>query len=261
MLEHGLTNWEETGVGIDDHPPEPHWGDYILYFRVSTGKQGDSGLGLEAQEQMCLRKLNGGKHRIIARYQEVETGRASDKKRPELRKALEHCRSTGATLMVASLDRLTRKVEFFTQLIGDSSVKIEFADFPYVASQPEGRFALIMLANIAELEAANVSARTKRALAAKKARGETLGPTDAIRELAKPLAAQAHTENADEFAMQVGPIIQELREFGAMRTYRELARGLRARGVLTVRGREEWTASSVRNCELRWRELVNTEEK
>ncbi len=141
----------------------------IAYYRVSTVRQGTSGLGLDAQKATVADHLNG--HTPIAEYQEVESGRKTD--RPELRNALEHCQRTGACLVVAKADRLARNCHFLLALL-DSGVEITFCDMPQV-SGASGRLVLTMLGGMAEFESRVCSERTKAALAKARERGIRLG--------------------------------------------------------------------------------------
>lgn len=106
-----------------------HSGKYVAYFRVSTSKQGKSGLGLEAQKETVLSRLNGGGWMIVAEFTEVETGTRKAKHRPELEKALSYCRNAGARLIVANVSRLTRDPDFMSRLVA-ANVEVEFCDLP-----------------------------------------------------------------------------------------------------------------------------------
>src|SRR6516165_4531857 len=146
-------------------------GGFIAYYRVSTGKQGKSGLGIEAQRQAVANYLNGGNWRIIAEFTEIESGKRAD--RPELDKALADARARRVPLVVAKVDRLTRSVSFLSRLL-DAGVDVRFADLPALEGAT-GKFMLQQMAAIAELKAGMISARTKAALAAAKKRGVVLG--------------------------------------------------------------------------------------
>ena len=148
---------------------------YVAYYRVSTRQPGQSGLGLEAQEAAVMHYLKGGK--IIAAFTEVESGRKA--KRPQLEAALAKARLHNAALVVAKVDRLTRSVAFLSRLL-EADVDVRFADLPQIEG-PTGRFMLQQMAAVAELEAGLISARTKAALQAAKARGMTLGGYRGIR--------------------------------------------------------------------------------
>jgi DNA invertase Pin-like site-specific DNA recombinase len=151
---------------------------YVAYFRVSTQKQGASGLGLEAQREVVNRYLSGGRTELIAEFVETETGKGADalSKRPQLREALEACRKSGATLLIAKLDRLARNVHFITGLMeasrgnGRNAVKFVACDMP-----DANDLTIHLMAAFAEHEAKRISERTKDALRAAKARGTVLG--------------------------------------------------------------------------------------
>src|SRR5215470_974166 len=142
-------------------------GGFFAYYRVSTGKQGKSGLGIEAQRQAVENYLNGGNWRIVGEFIEVESGRRSD--RPELDKALAAARVRQVPLVVAKLDRLTRSVAFLSRLL-EAGVDVRFADLPAIEGVT-GKFLLQQMAAVAELEAGMISKRTKDALAASKCKG------------------------------------------------------------------------------------------
>ena len=138
---------------------------YVAYLRVSTQKQGYSGLGLEAQREIIHNYLHD---KIpISEYVEVESGRKSN--RPKLKEALSQCRKEGAILIVAKLDRLARSVSFLSSLL-ESDVEIVFCDFPQA-----NKMVLHIISAISQYEAELTAARTKAALQAKKARGFRLG--------------------------------------------------------------------------------------
>ena len=160
-------------------------GGFLAYYRVSTGKQGNSGLGIEAQRQAVANYLNGGDWRIVGEFVEVESGRRSD--RPELDKALAAARVRQVPLVVAKVDRLTRSVAFLSRLL-EAGVDVRFADLPAIEGAT-GKFLLQQMAAVAELEAGMISARTKAALAAAKRRGKKLGGDRGARLTAKARAA------------------------------------------------------------------------
>lgn len=146
---------------------------YIAYLRVSTQRQGASGLGLEAQRSAVLAHLAGSDKAVIEEFVEVETGKGSNalEKRPQLRLALERCRKTGATLLIAKLDRLARNVHFVSGLI-ETGVDCVAADMPHA-----NKVMIQMHAVMSEWERDQISERTRAALAAAKARGVVLGAT------------------------------------------------------------------------------------
>src|SRR5215470_17132043 len=144
-----------------------HGGNFVAYYRVSTQRQGRSGLGLEAQQEAVRNHLNGGDWRIVAEFTEVESGKRKD--RPKLADALAACRVHGAKLIIAKLDRLARNVAFVSVLM-EAGVEFEAVDFPQA-----NRLTIHILAAVAEHEAKVISERTKAALAAAKRRGVKLG--------------------------------------------------------------------------------------
>jgi DNA invertase Pin-like site-specific DNA recombinase len=155
-------------------------GKFISYLRVSTDKQGRSGLGVEAQREAVTRYLNGGDWKLIKEYVETESGKRAD--RPQLAAALKYAKAIGATLVFAKLDRLTRNVDLLRSLVA-SDVDLVFCDLPHVPAGAMGRFLLTQMASVAELEAGLISERTKAALAAAKARGVKLGNPNGARAL------------------------------------------------------------------------------
>jgi DNA invertase Pin-like site-specific DNA recombinase len=174
-------------------------GKFIAYYRVSTDRQGKSGLGLEAQRQAVTTYLNGGDWKIIAEFTEVESGKRAD--RPQLDAALKAARLHRAAIVVSKVDRLTRSVAFLSRLL-EANVDVRFADLPQIEG-PTGRFMLQQMASVAELEAGMISKRTKDALAAAKRRGTKLGgyrgvdPSKKARKLAtESLQARAASRAA-----------------------------------------------------------------
>src|SRR2546421_510866 len=135
-------------------------GDFVAYYRVSTSRQGRSGLGIEAQRAAVQTYLNGGNWRIAAEFTETESGRGAD--RPELDQALAAARIRQCPLVVAKVDRLSRSVAFLSRLL-EAGVDVRFADLPQIEG-PTGRFILQQMASVAELEAGLIGKRTKEAL-------------------------------------------------------------------------------------------------
>jgi DNA invertase Pin-like site-specific DNA recombinase len=146
--------------------------ELIVYRRVSTARQGASGLGLEAQDVAVAAYARGCGGTIARIYTEIETGKRAD--RPELARALADCKRSRATLVIAKLDRLARNARFLLALL-ESGVDAAFCDLPNVPPGAVGKFLLTQMAAVAELEAGLISERTKAALAAYKARGGVLG--------------------------------------------------------------------------------------
>ena len=164
---------------------------YVAYLRVSTHKQGFSGLGLEAQKEIIQNHLRD--ITPIVEYTEVESGRKTDKGRPQLRKALEHCRKEGAILIVAKLDRLARNVSFLSSLLEENDVEIVFCDFPQA-----NKMVLHILAAISQYEAELIATRTKHALAAKKARGAKLGNPEHLLDKYEEALANSNKTNREK---------------------------------------------------------------
>ena len=216
-------------------------GKFVSYCRVSTTRQAASGLGLEGQRQAIQTYLNGGSWKIVGEYVEAESGKRDD--RPQLTKALEHCRRTGATLVVAKLDRLSRNSAFLMKVYeGTGEGGVVFCDLPTVPAGPVGKFIVQQMANVAELEAGLISARTKTALAAAKARGVKMGGYRGYLVDGKAGLA-ARQDRAAEFTRRILPIAQPMREQGA--SLRAIAAELEAQGVATPRGGSAWTAAAV----------------
>lgn len=215
----------------------------VVYYRVSTARQGASGLGLEAQrvavETLCASR---GWSIIAPPFQEVESGKRSD--RPELLKALKQAKLTGARLVIAKLDRLSRDATFLLTL-QDSGVRFVAADMPDANDLTVGIMALV-----ARQERQAISRRTKEALAVAKARGVRLGNPNgaaAFRRAGKgtEAAIAAVSANATSRADQLRPVIQRL-QAGGVASLGGLAAALNEEGILTPRG-GRWHASSVRN--------------
>jgi DNA invertase Pin-like site-specific DNA recombinase len=216
-------------------------GGFIAYYRVSTGKQAKSGLGIEAQRQAVANYLNGGNWRIIAEFTEIESGKRSD--RPALEKALAAARVRQVPLVVAKVDRLTRSVAFLSRLL-EAGVDVRFADLPMIEGAT-GKFLLQQMAAVAELEAGMISARTKAALAAAKRRGVKLGGDRGARLTAKARAAGNATmaQRARDRALDLAPTIAEL-QVGGCASLRAIAAGLEERGIPAARG-GRWSAVQV----------------
>ena len=208
-------------------------GKVVAYYRVSTKRQGDSGLGLDAQRQAVLDYLNGGKWELLAEFTDVESG--GDDSRPELAKAIEHTRRSKATLVIAKLDRLSRKVSFVSRLM-ESGVRFVAADNPSA-----NELTINILAAVAQEERRLIAQRTRAALEAAKKRGVVLG-NPRLAE-ARGAAREALQERADQFAANVLPVIRETQAAGCS-SLRQIASALNARGLTTRRG-AKWTAAAV----------------
>ncbi len=217
---------------------------YVAYCRVSTDKQGRSGLGLEAQQAAIQAHLRPGDTLLQPPYVEVESGKRSD--RPQLLAAIERCRRTGATLLIAKLDRLARNVAFISNLM-ESGVEFEAVDFPKA-----NRLTVHILAAVAEHEAKMISDRTNAALAAAKRRGKQLGGDRGYRPAAPPSAddvakaTAVRQRKADHKAFAVLPILERLRAEG-VESLNALAKRLNDMGHETPRG-GAWTATAVKRA-------------
>jgi DNA invertase Pin-like site-specific DNA recombinase len=214
----------------------------VGYERVSTTRQGASGLGIEAQRQAIDGFVAQKAGTLLARFTEVESGRNPD--RPELKQALHLARVTGATLVIAKLDRLSRNAAFLLTL-RDSGVTFAAVDLPEANDLTVGIMALV-----AQAEREAISRRTREALAVARSRGVKLGNPNgaaALRRAGKggaPLRA-AIAMNADAHARDLGPVIEDIRAGGAT-SLRAIAAELNARGMLTRRG-GRWHVSTVTN--------------
>ena len=211
-------------------------GRFIAYYRVSTARQGASGLGLDAQRLAVADYLNGGNWSLLGEYTEVESGKVNS--RPQLTAALAACRLKGATLVIAKLDRLSRNAAFLLSL-RDAGVDFIAADMPEA-----NRLTIGILAVVAEAEREAISARTKAALAAAKARGKVLGGWRGGPVVEQRLGPEARTRQAKAFAEQLRPIVTEMQGRGF--TLAQMAAELSAQGIATPSG-GQWYPSSVRN--------------
>jgi DNA invertase Pin-like site-specific DNA recombinase len=212
-------------------------GKFVSYLRVSTDKQGRSGLGLEAQRKSVADYLNGGRWELVAEFVEVESGKRDD--RPKLAEALAACRLRGATLVIAKLDRLSRDAHF---LLGLQKAGVDFvaADMPDANKMTVGIMAII-----AQHEREMISARTKAALAVAKERGTKLGNPANLsnRKLGTINANKKKAENAAGKARDLATYVREFQQAGVT-SLRALADGLNARGLPAPRG-GTWSAMQV----------------
>ena len=224
-------------------------GRFISYHRVSTEKQGRSGLGLEAQKKAVADYLNGGEWELLHEFIEIESGRRKD--RPQLKAAVDMCRREKATLVIAKLDRLARNVAFVATLL-EGRIKFVCCDMPDADST-----MLHIYSAMAEREAIKTSERTKAALAAAKARGKRLGWSIPSRieeqRIASLRGAAVNLNQAKQFASNVLPIIQSIQTAG-ISSLSAIAEALNARGVATPRG-GQWHAATVRRLKARAGEL------
>ena len=213
---------------------------FVSYLRVSTDKQGASGLGLEAQRAAVLQHV-ASRGEMLAEFLEVESGK--DNGRPELQRALQEAKRKGAVLVIAKLDRLARNVAFISGLL-EAGVDVEAADMPHAS-----RFEWHIRAAIAEEEARQISARTKAALQAAKARGVALGAHNpAVKaglEAGQERSIATRKGNADAHAATVAPILEDYQRKGL--SLRRMAEELNSRNIPTARG-GQWHAATVRNA-------------
>src|SRR4051812_30772486 len=213
-------------------------GHFVSYLRVSTDRQGRSGLGLEAQRKAVEDFLDGGQWELIAEFVEVESGKRDD--RPKLAEAMALCRLHNATLVIAKLDRLSRDAHF---LLGLQKAGVRFV----AADMPEANEMVVgIMAVVAQAERKMISERTKAAMAAAKARGKRLGTLGNLTNVDEGRAnGRARcSQKARERAIDLRPIIADLRAEGAA-NLSQLAAGLNQRGIPTSRG-GTWSATQVR---------------
>ena len=214
-----------------------HHGKFVSYLRVSTKRQGKSGLGLEAQRKAVSDFLNGGNWQLVEEQVEVESGK-HDHNRPALRKGLEACKVYGATLVIAKLDRLSRNAHFLTGL-HEAGVKFVATDMPEA-----NEMVVTIMAAVAQAERRMISERTKAALQAAKARGVQLGNPTRLPPKATPetraKGSATNAQQAQAFAERLRPVLTELNGL----SLRTVARELERRGIATVRG-GKWTAGLV----------------
>ena len=207
----------------------------VPYYRVSTTRQGESGLGLDAQRETVRRYVNGNGMETIGEFTEVESGKVND--RPELTKALNLCRKIGGVLVVSKLDRLSRNALFLLQL-QQSNVEFICCDCPNV-----DRFTVGILALVAQRERELISERTKVALQAAKARGVRLGTRSPDQQV--KLMVEGVRREKTNFLNRVRPIIDEIRSSGVS-TLQGIADCLTRRGIPTRYGNTTWFPSTVK---------------
>lgn len=214
-------------------------GSYVAYYRVSTARQGKSGLGLEAQRASVEAFLNGGDWRIAKEFTEVESGKRAD--RPQLAEALKACRVHGAKLVIAKLDRLSRDAHF---LLGLQKAGVQFV----AADMPEANEMVVgIMAVVAQAERRMISERTKAALAAAKRRGVQLGGAReryGVNNKTRIAARAAVQERVAARAADLAGIVRDARAAGA-ESLRAIAAVLNEQRIPTARG-AAWTAMAVR---------------
>jgi len=215
-------------------------GKFVSYLRVSTDKQGRSGLGLEAQRDAVSRYLNGGRWKLVAEYVEVESGKRNS--RPQLQAAISHAKATGAKLVIARLDRLARNLHFVSSL-QERGVDFVAADMP-----DANRLTIHIIAAVAEAVGRTISENTKTALAAAKARGVKLGNPNGARALRGKQVGNSDAvaqikANAAQHAADLRGIVDDIRRSGII-TVRGIADELHRRGIRAPRG-DTWHPTAV----------------
>jgi DNA invertase Pin-like site-specific DNA recombinase len=215
-------------------------GNFIAYYRVSTARQGRSGLGLDAQRKSVTDFLNGGSWELLSEFVEVESGKNDD--RPQLEQALATCELSGATLVVAKLDRLSRNLAFLAKL-QDSGARFVAADMPEA-----NELTIHIMAAVAQAERKAISTRTREALAAAKARGVRLGGNRGnLEDLRKGPAksAEVRGRQATERARKVRRQIEAMTAGADGRSLRQIAAALNDRGITAPRG-GKWHAAQIK---------------
>lgn len=225
---------------------------YVTYRRVSTKEQGRSGLGLEAQDRdikLYLETYSPEPWEVIGEFLEVQSGSEDD--RPELSKAIDLAKREKAVLLVAKLDRLSRKVSFIATLMDDKRLKFRVAMLPQADN-----FQLHIYAALAQQEREFISQRTKAALAEAKAKGKKLGnprkasrTVDGVRKIGRDETLKrgrsTRTSKADNYAANFIPVIEAIRASG-IDTLQGVADALNNRGIKTSRG-GSWYPTTVKN--------------
>src|ERR1700709_1051041 len=211
---------------------------FVSYLRVSTERQGRSGLGLEAQRRAVADFLAGGSWKHVAELVEVESGARDN--RPRLSEAMALGRLPGAPLVIAKLDRLSRDAAFLLNL-QKAGVRFVAADMPEANELVVG-----IMAVVAQAERKMISTRTKAALAAAKARGVQLGKPENLsnREAGQVRSRARQSQRAEERALALTPAIATVRAEGAV-SLRQIAAALNVRGIPAARG-GAWSAAQVR---------------
>lgn len=219
-------------------------GRFVSYLRVSTQKQGEHGLGIEAQRTAVHDFLKGGNSQLLGELVEVESGRRRD--RPRLAEAIALCRAFNASLVIAKLDRLSRDAAFLLSL-RDAGVEFVAADNPHA-----NRLTVGILALVAEQEREAISQRTKAALAAAKARGVQLGAFREGRFIGRTASSEdaatartARSIQAKEKANRIKFIVDRIDPTGLL-TLQQLANQLNLEGVPPPSGRGTWHPQTVK---------------
>lgn len=203
---------------------------YVAYYRVSTQKQGQSGLGLEAQQQAVQEYLQQFGGELVSEFVEVESGKRAD--RPEFTKAADYAELSNAILLVAKLDRLSRDLHFITSL-QKRGIRFKLADLPEI-----DQLTIHILAAMAEHEARMISLRTKQALKVAKEKGITLGNPllDIQRNRSVSAANSQRVSNQLSWKHKILKIINHLEQAEGLATCQAIANALNDRGLTTARG-------------------------
>lgn len=203
---------------------------YVAYYRVSTQKQGQSGLGLDAQKQAVSEFLSQDGGEVIDEFVEVESGKRAD--RPEFTKAADYAELANATVLVAKLDRLSRDLHFITSL-QKRGIQFKLCDLPEI-----DQLTIHILAAMAEHEARMISVRTKQALQVAKGRGVTLGnpQLDAQRNCNVSSANDQRVQKQQEWQTKILKVIGHLEHVDDLTTCQAIADALNERGLTTARG-------------------------
>jgi len=203
---------------------------YIAYFRVSTQKQGQSGLGLEAQRQAVMEFLSQYGGAVIAEFVEVESGKRAD--RPEFTKAADYAELANATVLVAKLDRMSRDLHFITSL-QKRGIRFKLCDLPEI-----DQLTIHILAAMAEHEARMISQRTKQAMQVAKRRGVTLGnpQLEAQRNRNVSAANTKRSKQQQDWQAKILKVIDYIEDTEGVTTCQAIADSLNSRGLATARG-------------------------
>lgn len=214
---------------MNAHQPSP--ARYVAYYRVSTQKQGQSGLGLDAQKKATTDFLQQYGGQVVAEFVEVESGKRSD--RPEFKKAADYAELANATLLVAKLDRLSRDLHFITSL-QKRGIHFKLADYPSI-----DQLTIHILAAMAEHEARMISLRTKSALAIAKERGTPLGNPwlDAQRNLDNTEANIVRLDALNAWKVKILKVIRHIEQFDGIRSCKGIAEALNDRGLSSYWGK------------------------
>jgi len=213
-------------------------GKFVSYLRVSTERQGRSGLGLDAQRSAVEAYLNGGRWKLVAEFVEVESGKRDD--RPKLAEAMALCRVHGAKLVIAKLDRLSRDAAF---LMGLQKADVRFV----AADMPEANETMVgFMALMAQAERKAISTRTKAALAEAKKRGVVMGGFrgHVITDVQRRAGLETRQARAAARAADLSATVRQMRAEGA-NSLGALARALTAAGIPTAKGASTWSPSQV----------------